>query len=152
MCWRCKFTRSQYQHKISALMQNKGRQSTSTCHVTLPFNCEFVMAEIALSIPGGVRDLPACALHVQRPHMGLYRGNHIRSLAFHSPNTCSIFNTSQLMKEASDKFQELSNEPMASTPAAPFQAHALLTTIYSGWPTPVNIGTRRLASLRPQLS
>ena len=71
-------------------MQNKGRQSTSTSHVTLPCNCEFVMAEIALVIPGGVRDLPACTLHVQRPHMGLYRWNHIRSLAFHSPRTCSI--------------------------------------------------------------
>ena len=52
-------------------MQNKGRQSRSTSHVTLPFNCEFVMTDIVLCIPGGVGNLPdPCALHVQRPHIG----------------------------------------------------------------------------------
>ncbi len=64
----------------------------------------------------------------------------------------NIDQQSQLMNEASDTFQKLSNDPIASTPAAPFHAHLLLTTTKSGWPTPVNIGIRRAACLSPCLS
>ena len=93
--------------------------------------------------------LGLCQHHDHQIHFG---GAVSCPRTFQSTQSCLRADTLHPRNELADMFQLLSNDPMASTPAMPFQAHSFPTMTHSGCPAPVKVGKRRAARWSPSSS